>query len=101
MKRIYKTSFDAAHFIKDHPKCGQLHGHTYHIEVIVDRDGWLDFNELREVVDTFLKSRYDHKNLGNKTCEEIAEDIYHRVGFDFKCVQVRVFETGHFGVEYP
>ena len=102
MKRIYRTSFDSAHFIEGHNKCGEIHGHTYHIEVILDiPDKFFDFHKIRESVD-FVLSHYDHHNLGNKTCEDLVLDIYDDLAQHFKgTIKIRLFETEHFGVEYP
>ena len=27
---------DCAHFLPGHPKCGQVHGHTYKVEVVIE-----------------------------------------------------------------
>ncbi|TDI89346.1 MAG: 6-carboxytetrahydropterin synthase QueD, partial [Caldithrix sp.] len=35
---------DCAHFLPGHPKCGQLHGHTYKVEVVIEgenKDGMI------------------------------------------------------------
>lgn len=29
-------TFDAAHFIPGHPKCGRLHGHTYAVRILIE-----------------------------------------------------------------
>lgn len=113
MKRIYKTEFHAAHYIKDHPRCGVMHGHSYQLKVSLDfeEDIWVDFADLKKLVDEILKP-YDHTSLGNMTCErlarEIREVIAHRVNelFDvpeyrttIDCtVTVELWETSDFGV---
>ena len=40
-------TIDCAHMLPGHPKCGQLHGHTYTVEVVVEGkvDGGMVFNE--------------------------------------------------------
>ena len=42
---------DCAHFLPGHKKCGQLHGHTYRVEVVIegepDRGMIVDFAELK------------------------------------------------------
>lgn len=85
--RIYKEfKFDAAHCLtqveKGH-KCGNLHGHTFilevHLEGEIDPDrGWiLDFNVLREAVDPII-DRLDHsvlndiEEIGNPTSENLC-----------------------------
>jgi 6-pyruvoyltetrahydropterin/6-carboxytetrahydropterin synthase len=101
MKRIYKTTFDAAHFIKGHPKCGKLHGHTYHLTVkIPDKTGnFKDFIEIKEIIDRVLEE-FDHNNLGNETCEELAIEIKTKIQQHFiETIEVELMETEHFGVE--
>ena len=102
MKRIYKTYFHAAHHIEGHPRCGFTHGHTYHVEVVVDQKDWVDFHVIRTKVELVL-SRYDHKDLGAMTCEELAERILEDLKRDAfpnaKSIRLRVFETPEFGVE--
>ena len=29
-------TFDSAHFLPNHPKCGRIHGHTYKVEIEVE-----------------------------------------------------------------
>jgi 6-pyruvoyltetrahydropterin/6-carboxytetrahydropterin synthase len=80
-------TFDAAHFIKDHPRCGQLHGHTWHMEVSVmasinPKTGMvLDFHSLNSVVRPIIAT-LDHTTLNSNplikdlpivTAETIAE----------------------------
>ena len=52
---IKELHFDAAHYLpKEFGKCHNLHGHRYYIrnlEVITDRV--VDFNRIKEVVDSF------------------------------------------------
>lgn len=60
--------FDAAHVIPGHPKCGQLHGHTYalHAEVHGEIDpasGFiLDFGDVKRVLRE-VADRLDHHVL--------------------------------------
>jgi 6-pyruvoyltetrahydropterin/6-carboxytetrahydropterin synthase len=85
-----------------HPKCGQLHGHTYRIEVVVEgemRDGMvLDFADLKGQVRSVL-ARYDHRHWNDfleyptveNICQTIADELAGRVAFPFS---IRVYE-GH------
>ena len=36
MKLGITEFIDCAHFLPGHPKCGQVHGHTYKVEVIIE-----------------------------------------------------------------
>jgi 6-pyruvoyltetrahydropterin/6-carboxytetrahydropterin synthase len=93
---------DCAHLLPGHPKCGQLHGHTYRVEIVVEGemkgDMLLDFAELKGRVRSVL-SRYDHRHwndfMGSPTveniCERLASEIAEGVSLAFS---VRVYE-GH------
>ena len=83
--KAYK--FDSAHFITGHLKCGVMHGHTYHVLVMVkgevEADGFvIDFNELDDVVKPIINS-LDHKTLNkilpNPTCELLAEFLLSQI----------------------
>ena len=100
MIRTYETVFHAAHYIKNHPKCGTTHGHTYSLKVYVDIEGWIDFHDVKARVDKVLE-KYDHKDLGFATCEDIAENILKALRNVFpraKWLQVELKETPEFGV---
>ena len=111
MKRIYKTKFDASHFIQSHEKCGKRHSHQYELLVSLTSDlQWLDFHTIRERVDQALAliGIVDHTEnyLGHMTCEELSHKIYNAIlkkteDFQLKHVKIQLFETEHFGVEYP
>jgi 6-pyruvoyltetrahydropterin/6-carboxytetrahydropterin synthase len=93
---------DCAHLLPGHPKCGQLHGHTYRIEVVVEgemRDGMvLDFAELKTRIRSVLE-RYDHRHWNDfmdyptveRICERLAGELAASVAFPFT---LRVYE-GH------
>ncbi len=78
MKITWEKTFDAAHFLPGHPKCGRLHGHTYHVfvEIVVqgDEDLWLerhphylmDYAEIKEIV-----MELDHRLLVAEDHEKI------------------------------
>lgn len=75
-------SIDCAHLLPGHPKCGQLHGHSYKIELSVEgetKDGMLlDFAELKARLRGVL-ARYDHRHwndfLDYPTVENICERL--------------------------
>lgn len=78
---IGKTfKFESSHAIIGHPKCGQLHGHTYHLTVEVDdfinekTDMVMDYHTLSEIVNRLVISKYDHKHLNvEMTCQPTCE----------------------------
>lgn len=60
---------ESAHFIKDHPKCGTLHGHTFLIKFMlegeVNKDGMvIDFHDLGTIARELLHP-LDHNVLNN------------------------------------
>lgn len=77
--------FDAAHFLPGHRKCGQVHGHTYHVTVAITghinqkKHMLIDLHDLKTIVQPVIDS-LDHKNLNDildvTTCEEIAYFIW-------------------------
>jgi 6-pyruvoyl-tetrahydropterin synthase len=101
LQRIYKAAFEAGHFIKDHPKCGVQHGHSYHLTVCLDGNSqvWYDFADIKTAIDNLLNSRFDHKFLGDKTAESIAEDIVNELQLEHYHGSLELFETDKFGVK--
>ncbi len=93
---------DCAHFLPGHPKCGQLHGHTYRVEITIEgepKGGMLmDFADLKQEVRDAL-ARYDHRSWNEfleypsveNICERLASDLRERLRFPFA---IRVYE-GH------
>jgi len=93
---------DCAHQLPGHGKCGQLHGHTYRVEVEVEgpSDGGMvvDFAELKAQVRTVL-GRYDHRHWNDfldyptveNICERLATELAAALAFPFS---IRVHE-GH------
>jgi 6-pyruvoyltetrahydropterin/6-carboxytetrahydropterin synthase len=85
---------DCAHFLPGHAKCGQLHGHTYKIEIAVEgepRDGMvIDFADLKDDVRAVL-ARYDHRNWNEvldfpsveNICSLLHRELGERLGFPF------------------
>jgi 6-pyruvoyltetrahydropterin/6-carboxytetrahydropterin synthase len=77
--RLGVTEFiDSAHFLPGHSKCGQLHGHTYKVEVVVEgemKGGMLvDFADLRAQIREVF-SRYDHRNWNDFLAFPSVENI--------------------------
>ena len=93
---------DCAHLLAGHAKCGQLHGHTYRVEMTVEgaaQGGMLlDFAELKAQLRAVL-ARYDHRHWNDfldyptveNICERIAGELVATVAFPFT---LRVYE-GH------
>lgn len=70
MELTTSYTFDAAHRIQGHAgRCAYLHGHTYHLEVVVSAehldplDMVMDFDDLREVVRKAVLDSWDHATL--------------------------------------
>lgn len=93
---------DCAHLLAGHAKCGQLHGHTYRVEVTVEgelENGMvLDFAELKLQIRSVL-DRYDHRHWNDfldyptveNICARLAGDLGTCVAYPFT---LRVYE-GH------
>jgi 6-pyruvoyltetrahydropterin/6-carboxytetrahydropterin synthase len=91
---------DCAHYLPGHPKCGQLHGHTYRIDVAIEgekKDGMiLDFGDMKKQINEILLE-YDHKSFNDfldyPSVENICEMLHKRftavMDFNFT---VRVWE---------
>ena len=84
-------SFDSSHFLEDHPKCGQIHGHTWTLWVELEgpvdhKTGMVaDFQKLTTLVKMKVVDRLDHIMLNEffdtedtkhltslPTCENLA-----------------------------
>jgi len=110
MHRIYKTTtFESAHLLEGHPKCGKLHGHSYKLEV------WVSSNELVPpydfVVDFHVISdiakQYDHSDKVIKvSCEVLTKEIHTQLyqilekQSDTFHIKVRLWETATSYGEY-
>lgn len=60
-------SFESAHWLTGHPNCGQVHGHSFRLEVTVagpiDAYGMVvDFNTLKDIVQPFVDT-LDHDTI--------------------------------------
>lgn len=72
--------FEAAHKLPHHPgKCKELHGHSYHLVVSVDRPVSLesgmaiDFGDLKKIVRAEVVDRLDHTYVNDKIDNPTAE----------------------------
>jgi 6-pyruvoyltetrahydropterin/6-carboxytetrahydropterin synthase len=100
--RLYKREFASAHIISGHPKCGRMHGHNYLLlaKVYGKSSEWLDFEEIKKTVDGLIDEKYDHRDIGNMTCERLAKEIQDYLTSSFKSrVEIELWETGKFGVQ--
>lgn len=100
MKLGITEFIDCAHFLPGHEKCGQLHGHTYKVEVIIEGDHAggmvIDFNDLKLQTRQVL-NQYDHRNWNDvlefpsveNICELLARQLRERLRFP---VVIRVWE---------
>ena len=121
MKLLIKAKFDAAHYIPNHPKCGRMHGHTYHVEIEFTptkplEDGMaVDFAVLKRIVREHIINYLDHKSLNDlfllpepSTAENISIFIFMALlnvlkdtRIDAEVSSVTVWETEDCGVRYP
>jgi 6-pyruvoyltetrahydropterin/6-carboxytetrahydropterin synthase len=98
------VEFHAAHVLSWHPgPCSRLHGHTYKLEVSVtgqlnDHGIVADFADIREVIESHVIDRLDHRMLNdiidNPTAENVALTVWrwlHDAGLAMN--QVRLWET--------
>jgi 6-pyruvoyltetrahydropterin/6-carboxytetrahydropterin synthase len=91
---------DCAHFLPGHPKCGQVHGHTYRVDVAIEGEhnqGMIvDFNELKGKTREVL-ARYDHRHWNDvlefpsveNICELLSRELRAAIAFP---MVVRVWE---------
>ncbi|MBF0522538.1 MAG: 6-carboxytetrahydropterin synthase QueD [Candidatus Omnitrophica bacterium] len=114
---VIKDHIAAAHFLREYKgKCESLHGHTYHVEVVIAAQilnnlGMVaDFTELKKKLNEFL-SGLDHVCLNeleffkanNPTTENLARyiyDEYAKIISPLKVSRVRVWESDSSSVIY-
>ena len=93
---------DCAHFLPGHPKCGQIHGHTYRVEIVIEGESSggmvVDFADLKAQARAVFQ-QYDHRNWNDflefpsveNICDLLARQLRGRIAFPFT---IRVWE-GH------
>lgn len=98
-------SFEAAHFIYNHPgKCRNLHGHSYRLFVSLEgtvnpETGMIiDFDDLSKVVNEQVINKLDHHFLNDliplSTAENISSWIWEQLKPQLSGLcQIEVFET--------
>jgi len=104
--------FEAAHKLPRHPgKCKELHGHSYHLVVSVDRpvskeSGMaIDFGDLKKVVRAEVVDRLDHtyvnEKIDNPTAEVMAVWIWNALREPLPgLAEVELWETRSCAVVY-
>jgi len=102
MKACRVFYFDASHFLPEYQgKCERVHGHTYRLEVEVEKnvaaDGMvMDFNKIKEAVKNAVVDKLDHTSLNdlleNPTAENIAEWIWEQLEEKLPLSRVRLWE---------
>lgn len=112
--QIFKEfTLDSAHKLPNVPpghKCARLHGHTYHVTLIVegpvgDQTGWVI--DYADVSDAFkpIHDQLDHaylndiEGLSNSTCENLAIWIWDRINLP-GLAQIKIRETCSAGAIY-
>jgi len=104
--------FEAAHRLPQHPgKCKELHGHSYHLVVTVERrvaqeTGMaIDFADLKKIVRHDVVDRLDHTYLNDKidnpTAEVLSVWIWNALREPLAgLVEVELWETRNCAVVY-
>ena len=111
MKLKIKGTFDAAHRLVNYKgKCHELHGHTYHYEIIItgkvdpETGMIVDFGELKNDIEVFDHSYInDFKDLrDNPTAENIVQWLVYRIEkiYNVKVVRFELWETPNNSVVY-
>lgn len=107
MHTIYKTtSFESAHLLEGHSKCGKLHGHSYKAEVWIGSEETqpphqfvIDFQEIS----SYFK-QFDHSDeVITISCEMMATEaaLYFVAQLEsYIQVKVRIWETATSYAEY-
>ena len=95
--------FDAAHnLIHYHGKCERLHGHTYHLRVVLegepDAEGMIfDFVDLKKAVNELVLDRLDHAYINDiiaqPTAEYISRWIFRELDVPLRRGNCRLFEV--------
>lgn len=103
------TSFEACHWWGDAPEqvkfLSASHRHIFHVKVCIEvghSDREIEFILFKRMITDYVLFKYNLKDLGQKSCEMIAEDIhFHLVNMlsvDYKRpMTIEVSEDGENG----
>ena len=119
MKKILTRifTFEAAHILLNHPKCGRVHGHSYilHISVtgnVNKKSGMImDFSHLKKFINDEIINKYDHQLLNDvvdfiPTCENLVINMWKDLEvpifdeFGVKLSKIKLYETADSYFEY-
>ena len=116
MKVTKKFTFEAAHTIKGHITCGNIHGHSYKLEVTVEgpvkENGMvMDFTQLKKIVKNRIIDKLDHRNLDElgyfkiSTAEVMSIWMWEEIRwvfnlFDVSLSEIKLYETANNFVTY-
>ena len=108
-------TFEAAHWLPTFPdghKCRRMHGHSFHVDVVVtgpvsEAKGYLvDYGDMKAAIAP-VKARLDHyvlnevDGLANPTAENVARWVFDRLKPALPMLElVRVHETCTTACEY-
>lgn len=70
---IKELTFNSAHYIPEHPKCGALHGHTYFVRDMViecEEGEFVDFGIIKTIIKEF-----DHALIISKRDELYWQEV--------------------------
>lgn len=97
-----KYQLHSAHKIPLVPRCSRTHGHTWKLKVKVGYDS-PEFVDFKEISDDILQilNLYDHENLGETTCEELAFKLAKEISENLNGLPVilQINETPSYGIE--
>ena len=115
---LVENSFSAAHFIQKYKgPCGDLHGHTWKVQVEVKTTETnklgisIDFKDLKAITESVIK-KLDHQHINqispfdkqNPTAENLSKYIYFEIEKklpgSIKMSGVTVWESDSTGVLY-
>ena len=114
-----RFQFEAAHYLPGYDgDCSRIHGHSYKLEVTVqkvsplDSDMIIDFKELSRIVKDFVIKRWDHVLLNSlqefkeerPTAENMVVMVYKILIEEFSdeisIARIRLWETENSYAEY-
>jgi len=75
MRIIVETKSESAHYIPGHPKCGQIHGHSYKLRAEIggktNLNGMVvDFGDVKKVL-----RQFDHRCINDVAREKNIEQL--------------------------